>query len=994
MILTGIAIQGRQDYSQWMTAFYVRYSMDGVYFSEIKNWWNAYVKTFTGNQDRDSVQTRPFDPPIYARYVRIIPRGWRSHICMRFELYGSPWNKCDMPLGIEDMRVASPMMRASSYQNFYCRAGSGRLNGRRQGRMGGAWCAQRSDRRQWLQIDFGALTRVTRVGTQGRQNSVQWVKTYTLSYSRNGITFVYYKENGRTKIFNGNYDQHMVVRHRLTQVITGRYFRFHPITWYSWISMRVELYGCIIEFTKIYDQHYFSSKGVLCNKPLGMQNGRIRSTQLTASSSYDRNSGPDRGRLHVRRAGARWGAWIAKYNTRTQWLQVYFAGPKRLVKFATQGRQDARQWVTKYSLSYSQNGINWAYYKENSGVKVLEKYFIGNRDQNSVVQYRLFPRIKCLYIKIHPYTWYSHITMRVEFYGCAEDRCVMPLGVEDKRIPPGRLTASTYYSSGYAPWYGRLNSIYSWGVRSNRHGEWFQVNFLETRVIKGVATQGRQNGNYWVKSYTIGYSVDEMTFTMYKQGRGVKVFDGNSDRHTIVYHQFIKPFTAVNVRIYPKSWYGWICLRAEFYGCAAALCNAPLGVSNKRVIPDSRITASSEFNQYHAARLARLGQVKRGSYIGAWCARHNNYYQWLKVDFGRLRKVTQIVTQGRFDYGQWVTSFYLTSSMDNVHWSMYRFKSANKLFQANRDQHSLVQNAITPPIYARFVKLIPRGWYRHICMRVEYYGCFADRCDVPLGFQDGRVLRSMFIASSMYNHYYGPWSARLQAQNHGQTRGGWVAKYNNVNQWWQVDLGVTSRVKRIATQARYDANQWVKSYTLSYSNDGARFSPYRYRKRVKIFQGNYERYLVNEHRFNPTIKARFIRIHPKTWYGYISLRVELYGCRLGVLCNRPMGMQSGSIKNNQVTASSYINQNKDQYHAPWLGRLQRHRKGRYAGAWVAKYNTPYQWLQVDFGRPSKIIKISTQGRHDAPMWVRQYYVTRSLDAIHFKQYEERNSLKV
>lgn len=112
---------------------------------------------------------------------------------------------------------------------------------------------------------------------------------------------------------------------------------------------------------------------------------------------------------------------------------------------------------------------------------------------------------------------------------------------------------------------------------------------------------------------------------------------------------------------------------------SAALCNAPLGVSNKRVIPDNRITASSEVNQYHAARLARLGQVKRGSYIGAWCARHNNYYQWLKVDFGRLRKVTQVVTQGRYDYRQWVTSFYLTSSMDNAHWSMYRFKSANKV---------------------------------------------------------------------------------------------------------------------------------------------------------------------------------------------------------------------------------------------------------------------------------------------------------------------------
>ena len=65
--------------------------------------------------------------------------------------------------------------------------------------------------------------------------------------------------------------------------------------------------------------------------------------------------------------------------------------------------------------------------------------------------------------------------------------------------------------------------------------------------------------------------------------------------------------------------------------------------------------------------------------MGAWCSRDNNKYQWLKVDFGRMMKVTQIVTQGRYDYGYWVTSFYLSSSVDNVHWSMYRFKSGNKV---------------------------------------------------------------------------------------------------------------------------------------------------------------------------------------------------------------------------------------------------------------------------------------------------------------------------
>lgn len=111
---------------------------------------------------------------------------------------------------------------------------------------------------------------------------------------------------------------------------------------------------------------------------------------------------------------------------------------------------------------------------------------------------------------------------------------------------------------------------------------------------------------------------------------------------------------------------------------------------------------------------------------------------------------------------------------------------------------------------------------------------WTDRCDVPLGIQDGRITRSMFTASSMYNHYYGPWCARLQAQNRGQTRGGWIAKYRNTKQWLQVDLGTVSIVKRIATQARYDANQWVTSYTVSYSNNGVRFFPYKQARRTRV----------------------------------------------------------------------------------------------------------------------------------------------------------------
>ena len=101
-----------------------------------------------------------------------------------------------------------------------------------------------------------------------------------------------------------------------------------------------------------------------------MRNGRIKGLQLSASSSWDRNHGPSNARLHWRRRGPRTGAWSARHNTRYQWLQVDFIHAMRVVKIATQGRQDAAQWVTQYYLTYSQDGAHFAEFKQNSNRKV------------------------------------------------------------------------------------------------------------------------------------------------------------------------------------------------------------------------------------------------------------------------------------------------------------------------------------------------------------------------------------------------------------------------------------------------------------------------------------------------------------------------------------------------------------------------------------------------------------------------------------------------
>ena len=48
----------------------------------------AFIQTLSGNTERNKVVGNILEPAIIARYVRIHPKTWQSHIALRFELYG------------------------------------------------------------------------------------------------------------------------------------------------------------------------------------------------------------------------------------------------------------------------------------------------------------------------------------------------------------------------------------------------------------------------------------------------------------------------------------------------------------------------------------------------------------------------------------------------------------------------------------------------------------------------------------------------------------------------------------------------------------------------------------------------------------------------------------------------------------------------------------------------------------------------------------------
>ena len=104
---------------------------------------------------------------------------------------------------------------------------------------------------------------------------------------------------------------------------------------------------------------------VECQEALGMEAGVISDRQITASSQRNSRHAPVQGRLNFKATEGKAGAWCAGSNDTKQWLQVDLLSKHIVTRVATQGRNgEYRQWVTKYKLQYSNDGINFQFYRE------------------------------------------------------------------------------------------------------------------------------------------------------------------------------------------------------------------------------------------------------------------------------------------------------------------------------------------------------------------------------------------------------------------------------------------------------------------------------------------------------------------------------------------------------------------------------------------------------------------------------------------------------
>ena len=109
-----------------------------------------------------------------------------------------------------------------------------------------------------------------------------------------------------------------------------------------------------------------------------MANYAIPNGQVKASTEYDGNHAAIQGRLHYKAIPGKAGSWSARTNDVNQWLQVDLGNEfTRVTGVASQGRNAYNQWVTKYKLQYSNDGVHFQYYwEQGQGAEKVKRNFI------------------------------------------------------------------------------------------------------------------------------------------------------------------------------------------------------------------------------------------------------------------------------------------------------------------------------------------------------------------------------------------------------------------------------------------------------------------------------------------------------------------------------------------------------------------------------------------------------------------------------------------
>ncbi|XP_074660599.1 lactadherin-like isoform X2 [Tubulanus polymorphus] len=423
------------------------------------------------------------------------------------------------------------------------------------------------------------------------------------------------------------------------------------------------------------------AKGCEKNGPLGMISGDIQDWQISASSAYpeawDKGCNEKNARLYLSNGKA----WCAKTKSSSEWLQVDLGVNTKVTGVLTQGRGDAKEWVTSFKVSYSMNAYHWTYVADLYG---NQRVFEGNADSYSVKHSYLDTPIQARYIKFHTVSWHRHPSMRVEVLGC--QKCKDFIGMP----PYGKISASSNrihkHGSSCTPEDGHILSNKAWCAKQQNDKQWLLFDVGPPTLITGLVVKGRGDTkkSSWVRRFMLSYSNDSRVWTFYKDEQhqpnknywywnpskskdnnsslflaipdqstpNGMVFGGNNDKDTARHHYLNAPFIARFIRFHPVEWQDQIAMRAGLIGCPY---NGECGEGFMKINPDTPCIENMAFKKrswIQTQPSLSKRHLRKGDWLNGQAARavdgklDNNLHSCAILDNSKISKPVWMVDLG------------------------------------------------------------------------------------------------------------------------------------------------------------------------------------------------------------------------------------------------------------------------------------------------------------------------------------------------------------
>ncbi|XP_022098818.1 uncharacterized protein LOC110983669 isoform X2 [Acanthaster planci] len=481
-----------------------------------------------------------------------------------------------------------------------------------------------------------------------------------------------------------------------------------------------------------------------CPLQLGMEDGTIPDSNITASSSADLDHLPHHGRL----GGSSY--WEPDQNATgtNHWLQVCFPSRTMISGVIMQGGGEGEKagWVEDFELDYSQDGIIWWKYRDfqDFHLEPLVMEFRANGETNCRRPIVLPTPVRATCVRIVPTLWNHALHLRIDLIGCLDNDCDTVLGLSDYRVLDSQITSSSSLNETNSAKTARLNPLdrqqsTGWVPHNSDPQQWLLVDLRSSYDIHAIVTQGCGNIALWITSFKMYYTgpVDDTSSVEFHpyldQNGAVKKFLANSDQHTIIRNELLPKIMTRYIRIHPVTWHPeGIGLRLELVGCVYRSCRQRLGMESG-VITDSQISASSFFTdrpptngRLHWEFLAASNSKR----YACWGPKHElGLAEWLQVDLLVPHTITGVITQGAGNSWRyyWVEGYKIqweSPYEEGVYRTYKDLQGRDMIFPGNSDQNSEKRNDLDRPFITRQVRIISHAWHNiTACLRVEFLGC-------------------------------------------------------------------------------------------------------------------------------------------------------------------------------------------------------------------------------------------------------------------------------